>query len=104
MNEFERATREAQPSSLPAEFWYFLRHSKKWWLLPILAVIFLFGMLVFLWFVVGFTLLLRRAEGDPPWRSLVAWVSGGLVAAGRRVRRVRRCRRRSAPESCRPRR
>ena len=39
------------------------------------------GMLVFLWFVVGLTLLLRRAEGDPPWRSLVALVSGVLVAA-----------------------
>jgi hypothetical protein len=48
MNEFEHATREQQPSSLPAEFLHFLRHSKKWWLLPILAVIFLFGVLVFL--------------------------------------------------------
>lgn len=39
------------------------------------------GMMVFLWFVVGFSLLLRRAEGDPPWRSLVALVSGVLLAA-----------------------
>lgn len=39
------------------------------------------GMLVFLWFVVGFALLLVRVEGDPPWRSVVALVSGVLVAA-----------------------
>jgi hypothetical protein len=37
--------------------------------------------LVFLWFVVGLTLLLRRAEGEPPWRSTVALVSGVLFAA-----------------------
>ena len=39
------------------------------------------GMIVFLWFVVGFALLLRRAEGDPPWRSGVALASGVLVTA-----------------------
>jgi hypothetical protein len=39
------------------------------------------GMLVFLWFVVGVTTLLGRAEGQPAWRSTVALVSGTLVAA-----------------------
>ena len=39
------------------------------------------GMLVFLWFVVGVALLLRRAEGDPAWRSTIALVSGVLLAA-----------------------
>ncbi|RXZ69987.1 hypothetical protein [Agromyces albus] len=39
------------------------------------------GMLAFLWFVVGFTTLLRRVEGEPAWRSTVALVSGTLVAA-----------------------
>ena len=39
------------------------------------------GMLVFLWFVVGFALRLRRAEGDPPWRAGVAFASGLLLAA-----------------------
>ena len=34
-----------------------------------------------LWFVVGLTLLLRRAEGDPPWRSTIALVSGVLLTA-----------------------
>jgi hypothetical protein len=32
------------------------------------------------WFVVGLTLLLGRAEGSPPWRSMIALVSGVLVA------------------------
>lgn len=39
------------------------------------------GMLAFLWFVVGFTTLLRRVEGEPAWRCTVALVSGTLVAA-----------------------
>lgn len=39
------------------------------------------GMVAFLWFAVGLTTLLRRAEGEPPWRSTVALVSGVLVAA-----------------------
>lgn len=39
------------------------------------------GMVVFLWLVVGFALMLRRAEGDPPWRSGVALASGVLVTA-----------------------
>jgi hypothetical protein len=34
-----------------------------------------------LWFVVGLALLLRRAEGDPPWRSTIALVSGVLLTA-----------------------
>lgn len=37
-------------------------------------------MLVFLWFVAGLTTLLRRAEGEPAWRSTAALVSGVLVA------------------------
>lgn len=39
------------------------------------------GMLAFLWFVVGLALLLRRAEGEPAWRSTIVLVSGVLVAA-----------------------
>jgi len=34
----------------------------------------------FVWFVVGFALVLGRAEGSPPWRSTIALVSGVLVA------------------------
>ena len=28
------------------ELWEFLRHSKKWWMLPILAVLLLYGLLI----------------------------------------------------------
>jgi hypothetical protein len=34
-----------------------------------------------LWFFVAFGYLLRRVEGDPPWRSSVATLSGALLAA-----------------------
>lgn len=37
-----------QPPTLAAELWDFLRHNKKWWLLPILIVLLLFGVLIFL--------------------------------------------------------
>jgi hypothetical protein len=33
------------------------------------------------WFMVGLCLLLRRAEGEPPWRSTLALVFGALFAA-----------------------
>jgi hypothetical protein len=36
-----------QPGLLQ-EFWEFLRHSKKWWLLPILLALLLLGLLVVL--------------------------------------------------------
>jgi Family of unknown function (DUF5989) len=48
MSDFEQAARNPGRSNLASEFWYFLRSSKKWWLLPILLIIFLFGVLVFL--------------------------------------------------------
>lgn len=35
---FEQAAEQSRPS-LAAEFLYFLAHSKKWWLLPILLVL-----------------------------------------------------------------
>ena len=39
------------------------------------------GMIGSLWFFVAFGFLLRRAEGDPPWRSAIATLSGALLAA-----------------------
>ena len=45
--EIARLAREKRPG-LVSEFWEFLRDNKKWWLLPILAVILLLGLLVFL--------------------------------------------------------
>jgi hypothetical protein len=46
-SEFERAG-EASEAGLLGEFWDFLTHIKKWWLLPILVVLLLFGGLVLL--------------------------------------------------------
>ena len=43
----EAAKRHSSPTLL-AEFLDFLRHNKKWWLLPILLVLLLFGVLIFL--------------------------------------------------------
>ena len=34
-----------------------------------------------LWFFVAFGYLLRRVEGDPPWRSTIAILSGALLSA-----------------------
>ena len=47
-NEFERAAKGQASPTLLAEFWEFLRHNKKWWLLPILIVLLVFGILIFL--------------------------------------------------------
>ena len=46
-SDFERQATEAPPG-LIAEFVDFLKHSKKWWLTPILVVLSLIGFLIFL--------------------------------------------------------
>ena len=46
-SEFERLAQADRPGFF-REFWDFLRHNKKWWLLPILILIGVFGLLVFL--------------------------------------------------------
>ena len=47
-SEFEKAAAEHQSESLLAEFWAFLKHNKKWWLLPIVIVMLLLSVLIFL--------------------------------------------------------
>ncbi len=48
-NEFEKAVAEPPSSgSLIGEFWDFLKHNKKWWLLPIVMVLLLLGVLILL--------------------------------------------------------
>lgn len=37
-----------QRAGLLSEFWGFLKHTKKWWLLPLLVMLLLFGLLIFL--------------------------------------------------------
>ena len=38
-----RQQAEHKPAPLPREFWDFLCHNKKWWLIPILAALLLVG-------------------------------------------------------------
>ena len=44
--EFEKEASARYGHSLLAEIWYFLRNNKKWWLVPILIILFLFGLLM----------------------------------------------------------
>ena len=48
MARFEEAATKRQRAGFVAEFLYFLKTSKKWWLLPIVVVLVVFGVLVFL--------------------------------------------------------
>jgi hypothetical protein len=41
--DFEKAAAGQKDRGLLAEYWYFLRHHKAWWLLPILIMMALFG-------------------------------------------------------------
>ena len=47
-NEFEKSAKEQSEAGFFSELWGFLRENKKWWLLPILIVLLLFGVLIFL--------------------------------------------------------
>ena len=48
MKDFKTAAGETQRTGMVSEFVYFLKTSKKWWLLPIIVVLVCFGLLVFL--------------------------------------------------------
>jgi hypothetical protein len=48
MAKFEQAASGSHKSGPVAEFWHFLKTSKKWWLLPIVIVLLVFGALVLL--------------------------------------------------------
>ena len=48
MREFEIAARSESERGLIGELWYFLKNSKKWWLLPIVVAMLALGLLVFL--------------------------------------------------------
>jgi drug/metabolite transporter superfamily protein YnfA len=48
-SEFEKAAASNQArGGLWRDLWGFLRENKKWWLLPIIVMLALFGLLVFL--------------------------------------------------------
>lgn len=57
----------------------FFDNAQASWVLPV-ATLGNIGTLVLLWFMVGLYLLLRRAEGELPWRSTGALASGLLLA------------------------
>ena len=46
-DEFERIAADAAPNLL-AEFWDFVRHNKKWWLVPIFISLLAAGALLFI--------------------------------------------------------
>ena len=48
MKDFKTTASERQRTGMLSEFAYFLKTSKKWWLLPILIVLLGFGLLVLL--------------------------------------------------------
>jgi hypothetical protein len=47
-SEFEKAASETRRRGLLGDFWDFLRQNKKWWLLPIVLMLFLLGLLIFM--------------------------------------------------------
>ena len=46
-SEMEHLASQSAPG-LIAEFWRFIRHERKWWLIPIVIVLLLLGLLSFL--------------------------------------------------------
>jgi len=47
MDDFQKLAKSESQGNLLGEFWHFLGETKKWWLLPILVVVFAFAVLVF---------------------------------------------------------
>ena len=47
-SDFEKAAAEQPRGGFLRELWGFLAQNKKWWLLPILIVLLLFGLLIVL--------------------------------------------------------
>ncbi len=48
MAKFDETAKATGRHGVVSEFVYFLKATKKWWLLPIVVVLLLFGVLVFL--------------------------------------------------------
>jgi hypothetical protein len=47
-NEFEKAAAETRHGGLLGDLWGFLKQNRKWWLIPILLILLVFGLLIFL--------------------------------------------------------
>lgn len=48
MRDFEKIAQSSRETGMVSEFWHFIRTSKKWWLLPIIGILFLFAVLLLL--------------------------------------------------------
>ena len=48
MKDFKSAASDGQRTGMASEFLYFLKTSKKWWLLPIIVILVAFGVLILL--------------------------------------------------------
>lgn len=47
-SEFEKAARTPVGGGFVRDLWDFLKTNKKWWLLPIIAMLLIFGLLILL--------------------------------------------------------
>jgi hypothetical protein len=47
VEEFQEQSKQKR-TGIVSEFWDFLKHNKKWWLLPILVILLLLGLIVIL--------------------------------------------------------
>ena len=47
-NEFERSASDGGRTGLFTELWGFMKENKRWWLLPILVFLLIFGLLLVL--------------------------------------------------------
>ena len=47
-NEFERVAAEQNRTGFISELWGFLKHNKKWWLIPIIVCLLAFSVLILL--------------------------------------------------------
>jgi hypothetical protein len=47
-SDFEKAATEQRGGGFLRELWGFMKQNKKWWLLPLLTALLLFGLLIFL--------------------------------------------------------
>jgi hypothetical protein len=46
-NEFAQAAKISNRRGLTSEIWYFIRHNKKWWLIPFLIPLLIIGGFLF---------------------------------------------------------
>ena len=46
-DSLKELSKQKRPS-IVTEFWFFLKHNKKWWLLPIFIILLILGLLVLL--------------------------------------------------------